>query len=469
MPAHVILGLALLASTTTSPARLTVSDIAEHTAGSVALIATSDADGKAVATGSGVFLTSDGILVTNRHVVDDAATAIVKLPNGAFYAVKGFVAVDRRNDLILLKVDGIGFKSVRLTPSAGVRLGEEVVAIGSPLALEGTISTGIVSGIRNDLEVERAIQTTAPISHGSSGGALLDMRGRVVGITTFQAKEGQNLNFAVASELVQRLLSQPRTLHDLSDLKVRVNLAAFLTEQPQLWVHTLDASEWSIRRVGTTIYAQLVLPDRFKDLGLYHSCKYDYSTKDDAWWGSCKSKLPVRCETIKTCDIEVFDSFTSLQPDRLSGYSPKLEGLGCDCVPKLSEKVHEFALVPKAPTATEATAAQPTTASTTALSNAISPSQSGLPVAAAIQGQIVSQTDSTTTFSWELQLTSSSSRFADAEIQFLDSNGFAVTTSKERGLQLPAGTPATFRGTTEVPAAIAAKVVRFGVKVVAHQ
>jgi len=454
----VIVPLLVLATSGPAP-QLSVPDLAERTVGSVALITTTDAHGKALATGSGVFLTTDGLLVTNHHVVSGASIAIAKLPNGAFYVIKGFLAVDKRNDLVLLQVDGTGFKPVKLGASISLRLGQEVVAIGSPLALEGTVSTGIVSGFRTDLEVERAIQTTAPISPGSSGGALLDLNGRVVGLTTFQATKGQNLNFAVASELIQRLLSQNRELRQLDDLRERFNLAAFLGETAQTWTHTLDGSEWSIRRVGNTIYAQMIMPGTWRELGLYRSCEYQYSLDDDAWWGVCKSRVPVSCQYSRTCEIEVFDSLTETTPERLSGLSPKLEGISCqDCKPKVSEDLFPFSLV-------RGSSGPSTSPPTREVLQPASPSAPKLPIAASIDGKITSQTEATTSFSWTLQLTSTTRRIADAEIQFLDASGFVVATAHEKGLQLAAGMPSSFRGTTELPSAVAARVARLGVKV----
>jgi trypsin-like peptidase len=463
MPTTTLVTVTLLVLATSAPApQLSVPDLAERTVGSVALIATTDAHGKALATGSGVFLTADGLLVTNHHVVSGASAAIAKLPNGAFYVIKGFLAVDKRNDLVLLQVDGTGFKPVELGASTSLRLGQEVVAIGSPLAFEGTVSTGIVSGFRTDLEVERAIQTTAPISPGSSGGALLDLKGRVVGLTTLQATKGQNLNFAVASELIQRLLSQNRELRQLDDLRERLNLAVFLNGTAQTWTHTLDGSEWSIRRVGNTIYAQMIMPTTWRELGLYHSCEYQYSLDDDAWWGVCKSRVPMSCQYVRTCEIEVFDSLTEMTPQRLSGLSPKLEDISCqDCRLKVSEDLFPFSLVP----GSSGSLAYPPTRE---VLQPASPPAPKLPIAASIDGKITSQTETTTSFSWTLQLTSTTRRIADAEIQFLDARGFVVATAHEKGLQLAAGTPSSFRGTTELSSVVAARVVRLGVKVTAR-
>jgi S1-C subfamily serine protease len=91
-------------------------------------------------------------------------------------------------------------------------VGERVYAIGAPEGLELTISEGLVSGLR-EYENVRVIQTSAAISHGSSGGGLFDVNGRLIGITTFSLKEGQNLNFALPGEWIQALLhTQPQQI-----------------------------------------------------------------------------------------------------------------------------------------------------------------------------------------------------------------------------------------------------------------
>jgi S1-C subfamily serine protease len=108
----------------------------------------SDDDGKELHQGSGFVARKDGRVITNYHVVKGATTVLIKFPNGAFYLVDGFWAVDEENDIAVLKASGKDFPSVSLGDSNRVQVGEEVVAIGSPLALESTVSNGIISSIR---------------------------------------------------------------------------------------------------------------------------------------------------------------------------------------------------------------------------------------------------------------------------------------------------------------------------------
>lgn len=210
-----LLPLALATATagqTRSPAgdkQLTVADLVGRTSGAVVQIVTSDSAGKELALGSGFLISPDGKIVTNYHVIKGAHSAVVKLSDGAFFPVAGVWAVDATLDIAILRVNGAGLPFLRWAPSDNLRVGDHVVAIGSPLGLEGTVSDGIISALRAESPGENWIQTTAPVSHGNSGGPLLDMKGGVVGMITWgvNLQEGQNLNFAIPSDEIMPLLA----------------------------------------------------------------------------------------------------------------------------------------------------------------------------------------------------------------------------------------------------------------------
>lgn len=189
----------------------------------VFLIVVSNASGREIGQGSGVVVSNDGKVITNYHVIDGASSALIKFPNGAFFLIEGVLAADVAKDIAVLKASGSDFPTVALGDSDKVQVGEEVVSIGSPLSLEATVSNGIISSIRElkDDENQRLFQTTAPISPGSSGGALLNMGGELIGITTAEMVGGQNLNFAVPINVVKPLLSgsSPRKLADKPNVK----------------------------------------------------------------------------------------------------------------------------------------------------------------------------------------------------------------------------------------------------------
>ena len=216
-PLALILLVVGMAHAQSAPPRKDIPTIAKAANGVIVSIITSDKDGRPVAQGTGFLVSKDGRIVTNYHVIKDASSAIVKLPDGAFYQVDGIMAFDKTRDLAIIKAHGQNFRVVSLGNSDRVQVGEEVVAIGSPLSLESTVSSGIVSGIRNiEDEGGKFLQITAPISPGSSGGPLFNMSGEVIGITTLYLKGGENLNFAIPINDAKRLLLTDSKAHEFS-------------------------------------------------------------------------------------------------------------------------------------------------------------------------------------------------------------------------------------------------------------
>jgi tetratricopeptide (TPR) repeat protein len=172
---------------------------------SAVAIETFDSRSNLVSRGSGFFIASDKI-ITNKHVIERSARAEVHLFNGRKYPVKGVLAVDGEGDLALLQVDipkefAVALPIVRRVPLEG----ESIVVVGNPFGLEGSVSNGIVSAVREISGYGKIIQITAPISPGSSGSPVVNMLGQVIGVATLQAAEGQSLNFAVPSERISAL------------------------------------------------------------------------------------------------------------------------------------------------------------------------------------------------------------------------------------------------------------------------
>jgi len=187
----------LVAAQSATPRR-GIPAIATAANGSIVSIVMSDKEGKPISQGSGFFVSKDGLIVTNYHVIAEGNSAVAKLPDGAFYAVDGVLRFDKARDVAVIKAHGQNFQTLTLGNSDQVQVGEEVVAIGNPLSLDSTVSNGIVSGMRAVKEDGgKFLQITAPISTGSSGGPLFNMDGGVIGITTMYLKGGENLNFAI--------------------------------------------------------------------------------------------------------------------------------------------------------------------------------------------------------------------------------------------------------------------------------
>lgn len=183
---------------------------------SAVAIETYDARGEKLSRGSGFFIDSDRI-VTNRHVIEGAHRAEIHSSTGTVIPVKGVLAVDAEGDIALLKIDP-PTPQVRPLPldKTSPQEGESVVVIGNPLGLEGSVTNGIVSAVRDIPTFGRIIQITAPISSGSSGSPVVNMQGQVIGIATLQVTGGQSVNFAIPSERISQL--QTSTMMSLPEL-----------------------------------------------------------------------------------------------------------------------------------------------------------------------------------------------------------------------------------------------------------
>ena|SRR2546425_6870844 len=191
---------------------ITGREIAQRIFPSVALILCEDSHAQPVALGSG-FVVADETVATNFHVIEGASGGFVKLVGVAKkYKITGAVGFDRAHDLALLSVPGMHAPTAPLGSSQQVSVGDEIYAIGNPEGLEGTISQGIVSGIRG-AGSDTLLQITAPISPGSSGGPVVNLRGEVIGLAVATLKVGQSLNFAVPTIYLSQLLTRRTEAH----------------------------------------------------------------------------------------------------------------------------------------------------------------------------------------------------------------------------------------------------------------
>ena len=179
-------------------------------------------------TGSGVILSEDGFIVTNAHVVEGATEIQVQLafidgPSGQSVVrprgrrlVAEVIGIDLETDLAVLKIDAEGLPTLQLADSEQIRQGQLVLAFGSPLGLENSVSMGVVSSVARQLEPDDRmiyIQTDAPINPGNSGGPLVDVSGNVIGISTmiFSRSGGSDgVGFAVPSNIVVSVTDQLR-------------------------------------------------------------------------------------------------------------------------------------------------------------------------------------------------------------------------------------------------------------------
>lgn len=190
---------------------LTAMQISEKVSPSVFYIEVYDSTNKAIASGSGFFISSDGVAVTNYHVIEDTNSAKITTINGKEYVVSNIISYDKNLDVAIIRVgktatDGssvYGFPSVTLADSDKIKAGQTVYAIGSPVGLKNTISNGIISNTSQVVDGDSFIQITAAISNGSSGGALVDEYGEALGITSAGIKDAENIGFAIPINVVK--------------------------------------------------------------------------------------------------------------------------------------------------------------------------------------------------------------------------------------------------------------------------
>ncbi|MBX9783959.1 MAG: trypsin-like peptidase domain-containing protein [Chitinophagaceae bacterium] len=163
--------------------------------------------------GSGFMISSDGFLVTNNHVIEDAATIKVTFNDGrtALAELKG---TDASSDIAVLKIDEHGLKPLSFADSDALQVGEIAIAIGNPLGLQHTVTAGVVSALGRTLRagngrlIDDVIQTDASLNPGNSGGPLVNSSGEVIGVNTATILSAQGLCFAVSSNVAAYVAGQ---------------------------------------------------------------------------------------------------------------------------------------------------------------------------------------------------------------------------------------------------------------------
>ena len=206
----------LLLSITTGASALTTEQLAEKALAATVFLEMKDSTGMTLSFGSGFFVKANQI-ATNFHVIEGARQGTAKLV-GKYtrYQIEGIVATDKENDLAVLKVTASGVTPLSLGNSDTVNIGAKVYVAGNPKGLEGTFSDGLIS--RRESYPKKRLQMTAPISPGSSGGPVLNSKGKVIGISVsvHRALDAQNLNFAIPSNSLKALLKEARSAKPLS-------------------------------------------------------------------------------------------------------------------------------------------------------------------------------------------------------------------------------------------------------------
>ncbi|MDQ3245149.1 MAG: trypsin-like peptidase domain-containing protein [bacterium] len=191
--------------------------------------------------GSGFFVTSDGLIVTNRHVVEQKDVDYTVFTNDGKKHTAKVIARDGVLDIALIKIEGSGYSSLALGNSDNLQVGQSVIAIGNALAeFRNTVSVGVVSGLSRSLTagdatgktelLDKVIQTDAAINPGNSGGPLMNLRGEVIGVNVAVAQGSQNIGFALPINSVKNVIESVKSTGKIVRPYLGVRYIAVTTE-----------------------------------------------------------------------------------------------------------------------------------------------------------------------------------------------------------------------------------------------
>jgi regulator of sirC expression with transglutaminase-like and TPR domain len=208
LPRHALpLFVAFLPAGVLADEAASVADLAAKAKPSVAVVTFAGRDGTPAGIGTGFVVDPAGLVATNLHVIGEARPITVRLGEKD-YPVSAVEATDRAADLAVLKIDAKDLPVLPLGDSKAMREGQDLVALGHPRGLEHSVVRGVLSG-RREIDGRELLQLAIPVEPGNSGGPVLDLRGRVVGLMTMKSAVTDNLGFAVPIESLKPLLDQP--------------------------------------------------------------------------------------------------------------------------------------------------------------------------------------------------------------------------------------------------------------------
>lgn len=308
--------------------------IVEKVSRSVVLIKGTAEQGSVL--GSGFIVSADGKIVTNLHVIRGMKTGAVQLASGDVFDSFSIIAHDERRDIAILQIAGFDLPQIELGNSNEVKVGEQVIAIGSPHGLDGTVTSGIISAVRNSPDgTFKIIQTDAAANPGNSGGPLLNSRGQAIGVVAGKRTNSESLNFAIPINYARGLLDAA-SAKALSLRELQTSLLDNRPAQPQelarglptIWKSLISGSRFKVRIDGDWVYVErLFLEDqsragafntwelRQREDGMYigiarvvRPCEYTYSD----WPNGMKS-------VVNRCPYESQAEVTKLSESRIEG------------------------------------------------------------------------------------------------------------------------------------------------------
>ncbi len=324
-----LLPATLLAQSNPQPAAQSFNsaEITKKVAPAVVLIKGTTDTGEGL--GTGFVISSDGKIATNLHVVESLRHAGVELASGEKFDSFSVLAFDARKDIAIIKIPGFDLPTVPLGNSNEVQVGEPVLVVGSPLGLQGSVTTGVISSIRDDPFGGglRVLQTDAASNPGNSGGPLVNRQSEVIGIITFKIRAGENINFAIPINYLRGLMDSPPSAMTLDDLRSKLSGTSDVFRSdvfPTRWKSLTSGTTKIVRREGERLYVETVLPDAQKNVGCFNMA--DLRRKGDIFSGTGRNSCV--CEYRSAWDgtphtnrftVEYQVEITKLSPTRIEG------------------------------------------------------------------------------------------------------------------------------------------------------
>jgi hypothetical protein len=355
-------------STASAPQKDAAEQVFAKTASKIVFLITRKS-GELNSRASGMILSADGYIATNYHALQGADSVEVRFfpdPGDSkdYQSFNGakLLYADPDRDIAVLKVNSNSLPFLKCPANTGceARVGEKVYAIGNPKGLSNTISDGIVSGLRS-LENEDIIQHTAPISPGSSGGALVDSSGALLGMNSWQVADGQNLNFAISSRhLLTALASARQTTTALAFPPAAGPSPTDASSLPSDWVFTSGVSpdqvqDIQVRVVDDYVYIAYTISAYGPNFVVKRKETCNTRKTGNKWEGVCIVALTAEewwdvYSYYPICSgIEHRIVITLLTPARIEGSRQYLEfptnSLGCPIVH--SSDWRTFQMIPK--------------------------------------------------------------------------------------------------------------------------
>jgi S1-C subfamily serine protease len=332
-----------------TPQSFDSAEITKKIAPTVVLIRGKTDDGDLL--GSGFIISSDGKIATNLHVVEKLRNGGVQLASGEKFDSFSILSFDARKDIAIIKIPGFDLPTVPLGNSNNAQVGEPVLAVGSPLGLQGSVTTGVLSSIRDDPAGGgfKVLQTDASVNPGNSGGPLVNRQSEVIGIITFKIGGSENLNFAIPINYLRGLMDSATTSMNLDELRSKITNTSDVFKSddfPKQWKSLTSGTTKLIRRDGDRIYVETVMNDAGKSAGCFNLA--DLHKEGDIFTGTGRDSCVCQYskglgvyarEYTNRFTIQYTTEISTLGPTRIEGRTlipPK--GTKFDCPKGVYEK-----------------------------------------------------------------------------------------------------------------------------------